>query len=139
MNLKSFLNPVKVNECKVVISDRFIDDNGRPEEWTIAPITSSEDARLRKDCTRKVPVAGKKGVYIPELDTEMYFNKLIATCVKEPNLNLKELQDGYNVMSAEELIGKMLMPGEYSELQTKVLEINGFKNDVELMEDAKNS
>ena len=41
-------------------------------------------------------------------------------------------------MSAEELIGKMLMPGEYSELQTKVLEINGFKNDIELMDEAKN-
>ena len=66
MNLKSFLNPVQVNECKVVISDRFIDDNGSPEKWTISPITSSEDASLRKDCTRKVPVVGKKGVYIPE-------------------------------------------------------------------------
>ena len=138
MNLKSFLNPVQVNECKVVISDRFIDDNGSPEKWTISPITSSEDASLRKDCTRKVPVVGKKGVYIPELDTEMYFKRLITACVKEPNLNLKELQDGYSVMSAEELIGKMLMPGEYSELQTKVLEITGFKNDIELMDEAKN-
>ena len=139
MNLKSFLNPVQINEYKVVISDRFIDDNGNSEEWTIAPITNSEDVKLRKDCTKKVPVAGKKGLYMPELDTAMYFNRLITACVKEPNLNLKELQDGYNAMSAEELIGKMLMPGEYSELQTKVLEINGFKNDIELMDDAKNS
>lgn len=139
MNLKSFLNPVQINEYKVVISDRFIDDNGNSEEWTIAPITNSEDVKLRKDCTKKVPVAGKKGLYMPELDTALYFNRLITACVKEPNLNLKELQDGYNAMSAEELIGKMLMPGEYSELQTKVLEINGFKNDIELMDDAKNS
>ncbi|MPN53391.1 hypothetical protein SDC9_201055 [bioreactor metagenome] len=76
---------------------------------------------------------------MPELDTNTYFTKLIVACVVEPNLNLKDLQDGYRVMSADDLLGTMLLAGERSELQSKVLEINGFKNDFELLDEAKNS
>lgn len=139
MNLKSFLNPIQEINYKFVVSERFLDDDGKPIEWTLKPITDKEDAELRKACTRKIPVAGKKGVYMPELDTNTYFTKLIAACVTEPNLNLKELQDGYHVMSAEDLLGAMLLAGERSELQSKVLEINGFKSDFELLDEAKNS
>lgn len=139
MNLNSFLNPIKETECNFVVSKRFIDENGNPVEWILKSITDREDAELRKACTRRVPVVGKKGAYMPELDTEAYFTKLMVACIEEPNLNLKELQDGYHVLSAEELLGTMILAGERAELQSKVLEINGFKSDFELLDEAKNS
>ena len=55
-----------------------------------------------------------------------------------PNLNDKELQDSYGVMSAEELITTMLTPGEFEDYSTKVMETNGFTDEKNLVKEAKN-
>lgn len=61
-DLSCFLaqNAVKVENVKVVVSKRFLDKNKKPVEWEIQAITSSEDEALRKDCTKRVPVTGKR-------------------------------------------------------------------------------
>ena len=55
-----------------------------------------------------------------------------------PNLQDTELQDSYGVMSAEELITTMLTPGEFEDYSTKVMQVNGFDSDTDLVEEAKN-
>jgi hypothetical protein len=56
-----------------------------------------------------------------------------------PNLNDAELQDSYGVKSADELLKKMLLPGEYSEYKAKVMEVNGYDMSMEeLVDEAKN-
>ena len=56
-----------------------------------------------------------------------YIAKIIVASVVEPNLNDKELQDSYGVMSAEDLIREMIdEPGEYSNFADFVTKFNGF-------------
>ena len=55
-----------------------------------------------------------------------------------PDLQDKELQDSYGVMSAEELISTMLTPGEFEDYATAVMKANGFDDEENLVEEAKN-
>ena len=138
-NLKAFLNPIKEENAKYVVSKRFLDDNGKPIEWEIKALTSEEDENLRKMCTKRVPIAGKRGQYTQDLDVNKYVGLLVSSCTVYPNLNDKELQDGYKVMGADALLKVMLKPGEYTEYAGKVQEINGFDLSMdELVEEAKN-
>lgn len=140
-NFSAFLaqNKVKKENVKFAVSDSFLDENGKPIEWELRQIDSSEDKALRKAATQQVKVPGRSNQYRAELDTNMYISKLVTACVVFPNLNDKELQDSYKVMGAENLIEKMLSPGEFAELSAKVTEINGFDVGLnEAVETAKN-
>lgn len=139
-NLSAFLsqNAIKVENEKFVASRRFVED-GKPIQWEICAITSTEDESLRKSCTKKVPVPGKKNVYQPETDYNAYLGKLAARCTVFPNLNDAELQNSYGVMGSDALLKTMLTPGEYAEYIAKVQEVNGFEVSMEdAVEEAKN-
>lgn len=140
-NLSAFLsqNALKVENAKYVVSKRFLDENKRPIEWEICGITSEEDEELRKSCTRKVPVPGKRNHFVPETDYNAYLGKLASRCTVFPNLNDAELQNSYGVMGADALLKVMLTPGEYADYIAKVQEVNGFESSMEeLVEEAKN-
>ena len=130
---------VKPDETvKYVASKRFI-QNKKPLEWELKPVSSSRDAAMRKECTKKVPIAGKRGQYTQETDTDKYIGKLCVACTVYPNLNDAELQDSYGVKSGDELLKKMLLPGEYTEYKAKVMEVNGYDMSMEeLVDEAKN-
>lgn len=132
-------NAQKVENTQFAASKRFVDDNGKPVMWEIKCITSSEDEALRVECTKRIPIPGKRGRYMPELNTNVYLGKMAAKCTAYPDLDSKELQDSYGVMGAESLLKTMLTPGEYAEYLAKVQEINGFDIDLqEEVEEAKN-
>ena len=135
----AFLNPVRTENKKVVVSKRFIDEEGKPILWEIRSITSEEDEAIRKSCTKKVPVAGRKGQFTQETDFNKYLGLLAVACTVYPNLNDAALQDGYHAMGADSLLKMMLKPGEYAEYLKKIQEINGFDETVEeLADQAKN-
>lgn len=132
-------NAVKVDNVKCVVSNRFIGANKKPMEWEVQAIASAEDEALRKECTKKVPVVGKKGQYTQETDYNQYLGKLAAKCTVFPNLNDKELQDSYHVMGADLLLKAMLTAGEYAGYLERIQQINGFDATMEdLEEEAKN-
>ena len=131
-------NAAKVDTVKFVASKRFT-DNGTPVEWELKAINSDLDESIRKECTKKVPIAGKRGQYTQETNTDKYVGRLCAECTVYPNLNNAELQDSYGVKSAEALLKKMLLPGEYTEYKAKVMEVNGYDMSMEeLVDNAKN-
>ena len=139
-NLSVFLagNTNAVETTKVVISNRFKEKN-KPVAWEIKPVDSATDEMLRKECTKKVPVPGKRGQYTMDTDTDKYLSKLCVKCVVFPNLNDAELQDSYKVKSGEALLQRLLLPGEYLELKAKVMEVNGFDVSMEdRIDEAKN-
>ena len=124
---------------KYVASKRFVGKNKKPVEWEIKSIDSDLDEAIRKECTKKVPVPGKRGQFNQETDTDKYIAKMCVACTVYPNLNNAELQDAYGVKSAEALLKKMLKPGEYTEYKAKVMEVNGYDMSMdELVEEAKN-
>lgn len=140
-NLSAFLagNALLEEEVEYEASKRFIGSDKKPVKWKIACITSDEDDMIRKSCTKKVAIPGKKNVFIPETDWDKYAAKLAVRCITFPDLNDVELQDSYKVMGAENLLQKMLKPGEYRALLEEVQKVNGFDIGMaELVEEAKN-
>ena len=131
-------NADKNETIKYVASKRFT-VKGKPVAWEIKPIDSDLDEVLRKECTKKVPVPGKRGQFNQETDTDKYLGKMCVACTVYPNLNDAELQDSYGVKSADALLKKMLLPGEYTEYKAKVMEVNGYDMSMEeLVDEAKN-
>lgn len=126
-------------EVEYVASKRMVDENGEPVAWKLKAIDSDMDEKLRKECTKKVAVNGKKNQYVPETDMDKYLAKLCVACVVYPNLNDVELQDFYGVKGAEALLKKMLKPAEYTNLKVRVNEILGYDMSMEEeVEEAKN-
>lgn len=111
----------------------------KPAVWKIKAITSDLDELLRKECTKKVPIFGKRGQYTQETDNDKYIAKMCAASIVHPNLKNVELQDFYGVKSEDALLKEMLLPGEYSELKIKIMEVNGYDMSMdELVDEAKN-
>lgn len=138
-NLSCFLagNVEKRENKKVVVSDRF-KDKGKPVEWEIRSISAEEDEVLRKSCTRKVPVVGKKNQFTQEFDGNAYLTKLAAKAVVFPDLNDAELQNSYGVMGAEQLIKVMLYRDEFEKLTDCLVESTSTEDINELIDEAKN-
>lgn len=141
-NLSAFLsqNAIKAENVKRVISDRFIGENGKPEEWEFSAVSAEIDAHIRKSCMVRLPVPGKKNIYQQEIDREKYVAQIAAQTVVYPNLNDAALQDSYGVKDAVSLLKKMLISGEYTMLMGVVNEVNGY--DVTMadkVDEAKNS
>ncbi len=136
MNLSAFLNPMKEENRKAVISQRFV-ENGKPVEWEIKAISAEQDESIRKTATKKTK--NKNGMVEKEIDFPLYLSKLATASVVFPDLQNIELQNAYNVMSGEDLIKKMLTSGEYYRLLDVVKEVNGFEESAEeLLDEVKN-
>ena len=128
----------KDETIKYVASKRYA-ENGKPVEWEIKAIDSDLDEAIRKECTKRVPVPGKRGQFNQETDTDKYIGKLCVACTVYPNLNDAELQDAFGVKSADALLKKMIKPGEYTDYKAKVMEVNGYDMSMdELVDEAKN-
>ena len=139
-NFSAFMagNAIKDETVKYVASKRFV-ENGKPVDWEIKAIDSDMDEALRKECTKRVPIVGKRGQYNQETDTDKYLAKMCVACTVYPNLNDAELQDSYGVKSADALLKKMLLPVVYAEYKAKIMEVNGYDMSMEdLVDEAKN-
>lgn len=140
-SLSGFLsqNALPVGNVKYAASRRFLDPKKKPLEWEIRALSSKEDEAIRKECTKRVPVVGKKGQYTQETDYNLYLGKLAAKCTVYPNLDDKELQDSYGVMGADSLLKTMLTAGEYASYMEQIQKINGFDATMEeVVDEAKN-
>lgn len=133
--LSAFLaeNALTVEHVKFPASTRFLDEKKKPMEWEIKTISATEDEGLRKACSKRVPIPGKKNQYQRETDYDMYLGKLAVACTVFPDLNSATLQESYHVMGGEALLKAMLTPGEYANYVSKVQEVCGF--DTTLQED----
>lgn len=131
-------NAKRVDNRKIAVSRRFVDENGKAVEWEIACITASENQKIRKESMRNVQISGKRGQYTQDFDAAQYQAKLASRCVVFPDLNDASLQESYGVMGAEALISTMLTPGEFDDLIIAITELCGFTTDGELVEEAKN-
>lgn len=115
MSLNGFFksNAKSLPDVKVVVSERFTDQDGNPIEWVLHPISTKLVEEITKRNTKTTIKNGKKESTVNE---ENLNAELLEAVVLYPSLNDAELQDSYGVSSANELLGAMLYPGE-----TKVL------------------
>jgi hypothetical protein len=132
-------NKKQKENVKYAATKSLCDESGKPLEWTLRALTTSENDEIRDSCTIDVPITGKPNQFRPKLNTSKYLSKLISKTVVYPNLYDKELQDSYGVMTPEELIKEMIDdPGEYSALLQFVQKLNGFTDINSDIEEAKN-
>lgn len=141
-DIKAFLKQnkeVKEN-VKVIVSDGFKDEKGKPIPFEIKPLTAMEDEAIRNACMKKVQVVGKKNQYTSELDSNRYVRLLCTNSVVFPNLKDAELQDSYGVSTPDDLLVAMLTAGEFNILAEKVSELSMNKSVItdEDIEEAKN-
>lgn len=141
MSLSAFLaeNAEKVEHVKYIASERFKDAEGNPIPWEIKAISSTEDEAIRKSCTRRVQVPGKKRQFQQELDANAYTGRVAAACTVFPNLKSRELQESYHVMGEDALLKAMLTAGEFTRYADKVADVCGFDTGMQdEVEEAKN-
>lgn len=140
-NFSRFMRQNKIQKVNTTYAatKSLLDEKGEPLLWTIKPLTTKENDVIRDECTMDVPVTGKPNMFRPKLNTSKYIAKLICASVAEPNLNDKELQDSYGIMTPEELLKEMVDdPGEYSEFANFIQLFNGFTTMEDKIEEAKN-
>lgn len=138
--LEAFLNAYveRLENVEYVATTRFKDDEGAPLVWELKTITEKENSAIKRDCARIRPT-NKYGQTVSETDIELYSARLAVACTVMPDLNNAELQDKFGAVSAESLLQKMLLPGEYADYLMKVQSINGFETGLqELIDEAKN-
>ncbi len=123
----------KERECyfSQVCSD-IKDEKGNVIKWKLRPLTTEEEAEIRKECSETIEGSLK-------LDTDKYIEKLISASVVYPNLYDADLQDSYQCKTPEKLLKKIVnLPGEYAALTRLVQEKNGFKGFKAQVDLAKN-
>lgn len=140
-NFSKFMKANKIQKQNVMhpVTRSLVDDKGEPLLWEIKPLTTKENEAIRESCTIEVPVKGKPNMYRPKVDMNQYQAKLMCAAIVSPDLNDRELQDSYGVMTPEELVKEMVDdPAEYTDLMVFVQEVSGFKTLQEEVDEAKN-
>lgn len=133
-NLNAFLNPAApAGKQEVVISKRFMAEDGSPAPFVIRPISQEENDKLIRQSTRRVKVNGQ---LVEQLDSTEYGRRVVVAATVEPNFASEEMCRAYGTMDPLEVPGKMLLVGEYGKLSRAVMELSGMEDDPE--EQAKN-
>lgn len=133
-NLNAFLHPVQGDETQeVMISARFLGEDGRPVPFKIRALTQEENARISRQSMRLVK-GGKRGE--KELDSEAYTNRIIVAATVEPDFSSEIMCKAYGTLDPAEVPGKMLYAGEYKRLMDSIMELSHFNDDLE--DEAKN-
>ena len=132
MSLNGFFksNAKSLPDVKVVVSERFTNEDGSPIEWVLHPISTKRVEEITKRNTKTTIKNGKKESVVNE---ENLNAELLEAVVLYPSLNDAELQDSYGVSSANELLSVMLYPGETQVLTNALQEVmSGVKaNDID--------
>ena len=134
-NLSAFLHPAQSAAAhEVVISKRFMGEDGRPVPFRIRPLTQEENDAITRRCLRQSKVNGQM---VERLDNVAYRRRLVVAATVEPDFQNEEICRAYGTMDPMEVPGKMLLAGEYSRLSKEIMALSGFETDG-LEEDAKN-
>ena len=122
MSLNGFFksNAKSLPDVKVVVSERFTNEDGSPIEWVLHPISTKKVEEITKRNTKTTIKNGKKESTVNE---ENLNAELLEAVVLYPSLNDAELQDSYGVSSANELLSVMLYPGETQVLTNALQEV----------------
>lgn len=137
--LQAFLHPVTTEETKdIIISKRFLDEDGNPVPFTIRTISQERNNKLMKANTRSKVVNGQR---VELFDNAGYTNSLIIACTVQPDFEDEEMCKAYGCVDPKSVPEKMLYGGEYSTLAQEILQFNGFDSDRKVRdeEEAKNS
>lgn len=135
-NLNYFMPEVakgKRENFEIIVSDRFIDEDGNPVAWTFRLLSAKEIDELKN------AAIVKKNKSLLKVDTKKLIVDTISETIIYPNLKSEELQNAYGAMNISELLDKMLEGREYERFTDKLMKAQGFMDDPDvIIGDAKN-
>lgn len=132
--LSAFLHPAVTREEKeVIISKRFLGEDGKPVPFKIRSLTQEENAAIIKASTRQKKVDGQ---WQDSIDANELSARTIVEATVFPDFRSAELCERYGTKDPVQVPGKMLLAGEFSRLIDAVSKLSGF--DKSLDEEAKN-
>lgn len=133
--LSAFLKPVKTTvEKEVVISGRFVGDDGKPVPFKVRAISQEENDALVRAATK---TRNENGQRVERLDSVEYAQRLIVAATVSPDFRAKDICEAYGVVSPMMVPGKMLLSGEYNRLMKAITELSEF-DEAAQDEDVKN-
>ncbi|MHB9946419.1 hypothetical protein CF095_13650 [Clostridium botulinum] len=127
--INRLLEPTKAPEATY-----FISRVGIP--ITLKGLSEKEINRIRRECTYTRKERG--GRKIEKLDDEEFNAALIEAATVSPNWNNSKLLDALKASDGKQVIKKKFLAGEVSAIGDKVLELSGYNDELEEIEDIKN-
>jgi hypothetical protein len=137
------LEKVQMTEDDIIA--RLMEETPAPEatysierlgiQVTLRGLSEREVSRVKKECTHERKVRGAK---VKELDEEEFNAALIEKSTVTPDWNNRKLLDALKASDGRQVIKKKLLAGETSALGDKVLELSGFDDELEEIENIKN-
>ncbi len=126
-NLNAFLKPAYTEKTiEVVISDRFLDEEGKPVPFILKSMKQEQLQALAKRSTHERKVNGRT---VQEFDKLEHINRcIIASCV-QPCFTDRELCLAYGTEDPLVLPQKMLLVSEYERLARAFAQLNGLETD----------
>lgn len=126
--INKLLEPTEVPERTYMI-DRI----GIP--ITLKGLSEKEIQRIRRECTIERKHRGQR---IKELNEEEFNAALIEAATVSPNWSDKRLLSNLKLSSGREVVKRKLLAGEMMALADKVMELSGFDDELEEIENIKN-
>lgn len=107
-SLNSFLNPVRKENLKFILSDSFLDDKGNPIEWEMKQLTALEGIEIQKELN---------STDYMEIMTGYVANALVYPCMRDKEL-LSEIskKECRNILDPVEALKTMLLDNELAKL-----------------------
>lgn len=126
-NLAAFLKPTHTEEkLEVVVSDRFLDTDGKPVPFILKSISQEVIQMLAKRSTKEIKVNGKK---FPELDKIEHLNRcLVESCI-QPDFKDREICHAYGTEDPTLVPQRMLLVREYQKLAHAFVTLHGLDDD----------
>lgn len=126
-NLSAFMNPVYTEKTvKVVVSDRFVDENGDPVPFEIKSLSHKTFELIRKRSQKDIVINGKKNQV---LDNDQFFCRLAVESCIEPNFRNEDLCHRYGCEDPISCPANMLNEGEIQKLGKAILSLNGIDDE----------
>lgn len=123
-NLSAFLKPAYLREEKeIVISKRFLDEQGNPAPFKIRSVSQEENEQITKASRRQYKVSG---TVQERLDPIEYGRRMVVTGTVMPDFRAKEMCEAYGTLDPMQVPGKMLTAGEFAALLDAISELSGF-------------
>lgn len=87
---------------------------------------------------RSVKESGKGRNKTRNLEIDRFQKLLVYTFTVNPDLSNPKLLEKYGAMAPEDVVDRALLPGEIDRLAERILELGGFGEDDDMVDDAKN-
>lgn len=121
-NLAGFLKPTYTEKTiELVISDRFLDDEGNPLPFKLKTLSQAQMKTIAKRSSKTT-----KGN--TEIDNSQFIARCIVESTLQPDFKDRELCNAYGTEDPYELPELMLLTSEYEKLGRAFLELNGLED-----------